>query len=862
MTEDLLQFVAAASLKGFVILALAWLVNAVWRSSSASARHLVWTVAMASALVLPVIIVAISRLDAPRIPIPFLDVSRFAGETQVANQAAGLDVPVPEVSDREATRRKSASTSPIKAAIPPVQSVDMDAALQSAPAARGSTELSKPFALDWRAALLYLWLAGVVLSLVPLITARLRIHALAKRPASGRWIDLIARTPAVSHLARRVRLIESDGATMPMTWGVFSPTLLLPPGAGRWSDWQCRNILLHELAHVERRDCLTQLIAQIVCALYWFNPLAWTIAHRMRVERELACDDRVIVAGSLPSDYARSLLDVARFLRAPSFTSHTAIAMARPSQLSGRLLAVLDNTRNRRTVTRRAFTGAFLAALAVVVPLASVMPETASAAPAAIIRAVQVPAIAVPRGKPVDAAQFAQAPKIPVAPIVVTTRQQRACWAEGDGNTTISISDDNKSGKRPSWTVRYTRDDCSLELRAEGKFAMRPDLSDLESLAPGGWFRVEERIGTSSRRVEIRRAGSGSLEHTYWVNGDRIDYNEDARAWLARTLLAVERRTAFAASTRVPQLYGRSGVRGVLSEIALMPSAYAKSRYYGSLLEVGVELDANVLNTVVRQVSTDLTSSDYYMSEVLGKFALQSAANESTWRAFAEAAGRMKSDHYKAQTLGKVLNHGPLSTETVAILLRSASGIGSDHYLTELLKSVAGKYALDSRTAPFYLDALRKVESDHYRGQLLQAINTGGEWDARTSSFVLASVGEIKSDYYKSQSLLSLIRARHVENWPAFFNAAETIGSDHYKRETLVAALRQEPLERAIVIGVLSTASRMKSDHEIAEVLKATARAYRIDERLRPAFERAVDSMESDHYRGTAMSALRRSMTQ
>jgi len=470
-------------------------------------------------------------------------------------------------------------------------------------------------------------------------------------------------------------------------------------------------------------------------------------------------------------------------------------------------------------------------ATALALAAAFALPLAARAMPVAVIRAAQLPELA---------------------------NQVAACWAEGDGNTNITMNDNDHD--RPSWNVRYSRDDCSMELRAEGKFTLRADLSDLETLSSDGWFRVEEREGRNSRRLEIRRGNSGSLDHQYWVNGTRANYDASARAWLARTLLAVERRTAFAATTRVPQLYRTGGLSAVLSEIAVMPAAHAKSRYYGELLDMGVTLDTNTLNGIISQASTDFASSDYYMSEVLGKFASQSSANETTWRTFAEAAGRMKSDYYKSQTLKRVLARGRLSNETVGTLLRSASGIKSDYYVTELLKSIAGKYAVNADTRPYYLQALRGIESDYYRQELLGAMANDENWDAKTSELVLSSVGDIKSDYYKAESLVSLVKAKHVDSWPPFFRAVSGMESDYYKKTVLTSVLKQSPLTPEIVTGVLSAAQQMKSDSETAEVLSAVARGYRIDDSLRPAFEKAVDSMESDYYRGSALSALRRSM--
>jgi len=141
----------------------------------------------------------------------------------------------------------------------------------------------------------------------------------------------------------------------------------------------------------------------------------------------------------------------------------------------------------------------------------------------------------------------------------------------------------------------------------------------------------------------------------------------------------------------------------------------------------------------------------------------------------------------------------------------------------------------------------------------IQAIANSGEWDSRTSAYVLASISEIKSDYYKSEALQRLIKEKHVDNWPSFFNATGTIGSSHYQRETLMTALRQQPLTRDVVLGVLGVATKLRSDHDLSEVLTHIARTYRMDDSVRSAFDRAIDAIDSDHYRGTVLSAMRRS---
>src|SRR5207342_2526847 len=90
----------------------------------------------------------------------------------------------------------------------------------------------------------------------------------------------------------------------------FAPTIILPVGAEEWSDDRRRAVLLHELAHIRRRDLIGHIIASAACAVYWFNPFVWAAARRLRVESELASDDVVLESGVRPSEYAQHLLDL------------------------------------------------------------------------------------------------------------------------------------------------------------------------------------------------------------------------------------------------------------------------------------------------------------------------------------------------------------------------------------------------------------------------------------------------------------------------------------------------------------------------------------------------------------------------
>jgi len=214
---------------------------------------------------------------------------------------------------------------------------------------RSSAPIAARFSTNWLVVAVTVWLVGTVLGLVSVLAGQVQLSRLAR---NGRllqdadWAVLLDEACARLPLRRPVRLLQSKGNPMPLTWGWRRPVVLLPAEAADWPAERRRVVLLHELAHAKRWDCLTQALARIVVACYWINPLVWLAAHRMCVERERACDDLVLNSGCRASDYATHLVDIARsFPHMPQFAG---IAMARSPQLQGRVAAIVDASRARR----------------------------------------------------------------------------------------------------------------------------------------------------------------------------------------------------------------------------------------------------------------------------------------------------------------------------------------------------------------------------------------------------------------------------------------------------------------------------------------------------------------------------------
>ena len=163
------------------------------------------------------------------------------------------------------------------------------------------------------------WLAirvggGRLLSLVPLAVGLWQLAALHRRSRvidDLRWLALLDELRRQLAVRRSVQLRQSEAALAAAHLGRSTRRAAGARRGREWPEQRRRLVLLHELAHVRRWDWLTQLVAHVACAVYWFNPLVWLAARQMRIERERACDDLVLACGAKASDYAQELLALA-----------------------------------------------------------------------------------------------------------------------------------------------------------------------------------------------------------------------------------------------------------------------------------------------------------------------------------------------------------------------------------------------------------------------------------------------------------------------------------------------------------------------------------------------------------------------
>ena len=362
-------------LKVTVLLGTAALLARALSRRSAAARHQVWAVAIAASLMMPVIALVAPQWTIAVLPSPRSSLTRRRARAPVVATAADpVFEPLPATTPSESVGPASAPAS----------------------ASRFSTPIT-------------IWLIGVLLVLARLAFGTAHVWWIARRamPATT-WAPLGERLAQSLGIERPVTFLSGDEDAMPMACGLVRARVLLPAEADDWPVERQRVVLLHELAHVKRRDCLTQMLAHMACATYWFNPLVWLAARRLRAERERACDDLVLAAGTRGSDYADHLLDIARSLRSGAWPTWSAVTMAHRSQLEGRLMAILDPALPRRSPTRRSVIVFAAVAIVSIVWLAGVRP-VAKAAEAEAQGRPSAPAVPTPTPAPMPTATPAAA---------------------------------------------------------------------------------------------------------------------------------------------------------------------------------------------------------------------------------------------------------------------------------------------------------------------------------------------------------------------------------------------------------------------------------------------------------------------
>ncbi len=286
VADRILNYLVVASAIAAILTALAWLIIKLGGIRASVYRHMVWLYCLIGMTALPPL-----WLYGPKLSLAILP----AKAPQVQPPAR-----VGCIAPRTAASKAADAFLPARGAnLPP----------QPLPEAHSAIEMAAPErpAFPIKSLLAGVWLLGFSLML-----ARLAVgwHRLRRICRSARRATEIARLVEMG--TRRTSILLSPEVQSPVCFGILRPTVVLPRDIyGQSEGAEMRMILSHELAHVERRDYLTNILQRLIEAVFFFHPLVWYASRQLTQERELVCDNWVLAHGATATDYAQLLSSLA-----------------------------------------------------------------------------------------------------------------------------------------------------------------------------------------------------------------------------------------------------------------------------------------------------------------------------------------------------------------------------------------------------------------------------------------------------------------------------------------------------------------------------------------------------------------------
>ena len=181
----------------------------------------------------------------------------------------------------------------------------------------------RPNLFNW---LRSVWLAGSAVILLRFLLGLVYLH---------RQTSTLPEMEEASGVRLRLAPVST-----PLVWGFCRPTILLPLNSVQWSEDRRRMAILHEQAHIERRDHWSVLLPMAARSLYWFHPLTWWLSAKLHEQQEIACDQRVLSSGVPAAQYAEFLLELSQ--QNSSRTLFSCAMVGQTQILRGRIMSILN----------------------------------------------------------------------------------------------------------------------------------------------------------------------------------------------------------------------------------------------------------------------------------------------------------------------------------------------------------------------------------------------------------------------------------------------------------------------------------------------------------------------------------------
>ena len=392
-----------------------------------------------------------------------------------------------------------------------------------------------------------------------------------------------------------------------------------------------------------------------------------------------------------------------------------------------------------------------------------------------------------------------------------------------------------------------------------GEVGFADNDEDVLRVSTGGYLFIQESVLLDSRSMEFTRQPDGSVGRRFVVNGEETAVDWDARAWLARMLPEILRRTGINASERATRILDHQGFEALSAEVRLLPRDTDRVRYLQEAIESGGLTEDQKLR-IVQDVATAFFMSDSKKSAVLSDWAHKYSEVELL-AGLLNAGETIRADSIKARFALSLIELHCGSAEKMGMILNLVKGIGSDSHKAKVLGVATDCLSRDDHFREAFFGSLNSIRSDSHKSSVLRKVVEISAGTPASSS--VARRSELANQLGSNKTVVSaLLNGSHdvyIEDprvSKEFYGAVDRIGSNSIRAGVLSAVVRQSAMGKATLLRAIESAERLLGDSIKADVLMQIAHVASEDAEVSMRLRRAAETIGSSHLFRMVLSQL------
>jgi hypothetical protein len=403
----------------------------------------------------------------------------------------------------------------------------------------------------------------------------------------------------------------------------------------------------------------------------------------------------------------------------------------------------------------------------------------------------------------------------------------------------ITLSANNKNPNDQNWDKRehvYKTSDSfsSFEVRYKGKILVNNDDTDVTSISPNGYLKIEKSSFGNSRAIIIESNNNGELRKEYYEGKTKLDYNPDGKEWLSDIMLEVIRNTGIGGKERVIRIYKQKGLSGVFDE-----------------MEDVEDHDIIKISGIIVNFSYSGTNiNNLYFKTIIDEIKL----SEEELLDYLRELPEVSSNSTKGTILRTIIDKYELNGYNMKKFLKATASLSYNTERGNTLRKFQNKYKITQDNAEEYFDIIRDMSINSEKGNVLKPLLRNQELDNETMIDLIKTVKTFSSTPEKG-AVLRIVAQKMNNNSQVVEEYKEAVwaldGAYRYMKEELTFMLPgganvKSSYDKESVVSMLDMAEQYSTNNKKSTTLRKLHSSLTDDDIVIEKYFDVVNSMTNE----------------